>query len=64
MSAQTDQQFDDWIGTSREQVEHIDSALSAGMSAALDRDDAPPKDGDPLLPSVIVELRLNLGDGE
>ena len=50
MNAQSDNNFDDWIGNSREQRERIDSALPAGMSAALDRDDAPPKDGDPLPP--------------
>lgn len=50
MDAQAEQKFDDWIGTSREQRERIDSALPAGMSAALDRDDLPPKDGDPLPP--------------
>lgn len=50
MNAQSDNNFEDWIGTAREQRERIDSALPAGMSAALDRDDAPPKDGDPLPP--------------
>jgi 3-methylfumaryl-CoA hydratase len=50
VNAQTDNNFDAWIGTAREQRERIDSALTAGMSAALDRDDAPPKDGDPLPP--------------
>ncbi|PPR22745.1 MAG: hypothetical protein CFH38_01122, partial [Alphaproteobacteria bacterium MarineAlpha10_Bin1] len=50
MSGQAEQKFDDWIGTAREQRERIDSALPAGMSAALDRDDAPPKDGDQLPP--------------
>lgn len=50
MDAQPEQNFDDWIGISREQSERIDSALPAGMSAALDRDDPPPKDGDPLPP--------------
>ncbi|MEE8171818.1 MAG: MaoC family dehydratase N-terminal domain-containing protein, partial [Alphaproteobacteria bacterium] len=42
--------FDEWVGTSREQRERIDRALPAGMSAALDRDDPPPRDGDPLPP--------------
>jgi len=50
VNAQTESGFDDWIGTAREQRERIDTALPAGMSAALDRDDAPPKDGDPLPP--------------
>ena len=50
MNAQSDHNFDAWIGTAREQRERIDSALPAGMSAALDRDEAPPKDGDPLPP--------------
>ena len=50
MDAQTESKFDDWIGNAREQRERIDTALTAGMSAALDRDDAPTKDGDPLPP--------------
>ena len=50
MVVQSNHNFDDWIGTSREQRERIDTALPAGMSAALDRDDAPPRDGDPLPP--------------
>ncbi len=50
MDAQSDPNFDAWIDTTREQHERIDSALPAGMSAALDRDDPPPKDGDPLPP--------------
>ena len=50
MDTQSKQNYDDWIGTAREQRERIDTALPAGMSAALDRDDAPPKDGDPLPP--------------
>jgi len=40
--------FDDWIGKVREQRERIDTALTVAMSAALDRDDPVPKDGDPL----------------
>ena len=40
--------FDDWIGKGREQHERIDTMLPAGMSAALDRDDPAPRDGDPL----------------
>lgn len=50
MDTQSKQNYGDWIGTAREQRERIDTALPAGMSAALDRDDAPPKDGDPLPP--------------
>jgi len=41
--------FDDWIGKGRELHERIDTALPAGMSAVLDRDDPAPRDGD-LLP--------------
>jgi len=40
--------FEDWIGKGREQNERIDTSLSNGMSAALDRDDPAPRDGDPL----------------
>ena len=50
MDAQAESKFDDWIGNAHEQRERIDTALTAGMSAALDRDDAPTKDGDPLPP--------------
>ena len=42
--------FGEWVGTSREQHDCIDGALLAGMSAALDRDDPTPKNGDPLPP--------------
>ena len=42
--------FDDWVGTSREQHDRIDAALLSGMSATLDRDDPPPRNGDPLPP--------------
>ena len=42
-------QFDDWIGKVRKQHERINTALPEGMSAALDRDDSAPKEGD-LLP--------------
>lgn len=42
--------IDDWVGKSREQVDRIDGGLLAGMSAALDRDDAPVRKGDPLPP--------------
>ncbi len=48
MATQETSGFDDWIGTSREQAERIDTALPAAMSAALDRDDSAPKDGDAL----------------
>ncbi len=40
--------LEDWVGKTREQRERIDTALPAGMSGALDRDDPAPKDGDPL----------------
>ena len=42
--------FGEWVGTSREQHDRIDGALLAGISAALDRDDPAPKNGDPLPP--------------
>ncbi len=42
--------FEHWVGKGREKNERIDTALSAGMSAALDRDDPAPRDGDPLPP--------------
>lgn len=50
MDVHSKQNYDDWIGTVREQRDRIDIALPACMSAALDRDDAPPKEGDPLPP--------------
>jgi 3-methylfumaryl-CoA hydratase len=50
VDAQSDLNFDEWVGNSRQQRERIDTALPAGMSAALDRDDAAPEDGDALPP--------------
>ncbi|MBT6828485.1 MAG: acyl-CoA dehydrogenase [Rhodospirillaceae bacterium] len=42
--------IEEWVGKSREQRERIETAITAGMSAALDRDDPAPRDGDPLPP--------------
>ncbi len=50
MAEEMSMNFDDWIGTAHEKRERIETAITAGMSAALDCDDPTPHDGDPLPP--------------